>query len=46
MKCLSRVIEALAPFPEQRSIVARVVEQLANEEKQKRRIRDEIAKDR
>jgi hypothetical protein len=46
MKCLSRVVEALAPFPEQRSIVARVVEQLANEEKQKRRIRDEIAKDR
>jgi hypothetical protein len=44
MKCVSRLMQALAPFPEHRSFVARVVEQLASEEKRKRRTRDEGGK--
>jgi hypothetical protein len=46
MNCVSRLMQALAAYPEARSAAAKLAEELVNEEKRQGRTRDEIAKDR
>ena len=46
MHCVSKLMQALAGHPEARATVAKLAEELANEEKRKRRTRGESAQDR